>query len=68
MSIETMLLVESLRVRAIETLHPEGEIGIWCLDDEVVMVRHQAVAMATPTSLSGYHGEESEEPCVVIRV
>src|SRR5690348_1583055 len=41
-------IVEPLGVQAVQALHPGGEIRLWGLDEEVVMVRHQAEAVAAP--------------------
>ncbi len=37
--------IEPLRVAAIELLHEAGEMPLRCLQIEMVVVRHQAVAM-----------------------
>jgi hypothetical protein len=44
--------VESLRVAAVELLEPRGELGDGRLDDEVVMVGHQAERVDAPVVLA----------------
>jgi hypothetical protein len=42
--------VERLRVGAVEPRHPAREIRPWRLEDEVIVVDHQAVGQARPVA------------------
>jgi hypothetical protein len=40
--------VEPLGVDTVEPLHAGRNIPVWCLDEKVEMVRHQAMGMTSP--------------------
>ena len=40
--------VETLRVHAVHLAHADGEIGLGGFDQQMIMIRHQAVGMADP--------------------
>jgi hypothetical protein len=48
MPVETVALVEVVRVAAVEAVHADREISVHRLDNEVVVVRHQAVGETSP--------------------
>ena len=64
-SIQAVLLVEGLCVCAIQVLHAPRKIGIRRLHNQVIVVRHQAVAVTPPASSAGYPDKESQEAQVV---
>src|SRR5919204_2868358 len=47
-AVAAMPLVEELRVAPVHNLHPAGELRLLGLDDEVVVVSHQAKGVAGP--------------------
>ena len=47
-AVEPVPAVEQLGIRAIEALHPLRQVGRRRLEEEVVVVRHQALRMAVP--------------------
>jgi hypothetical protein len=53
--------VEPLRVHAVQALHPERQLRDGRLDDEVVVVRHQAERVEPPAEPLGALGEQAEE-------
>ncbi len=56
-----VLLVERLRIAAVQQLHPGGKLRPVALDDEVVMVAHQAKAVHPPPVAAHCDSEQSEE-------
>jgi hypothetical protein len=58
--------VESLRVAAVEALESRRELGDGRLDDEVVVVRHQAEGVEPPVVLPHDEAEEAEEDATVV--
>jgi hypothetical protein len=60
--------VEPLRVAAVELLEPRGELGDGRLDDEVVMVGHQAERMDAPVVPAHDEAEEAEKGAAVVVV
>jgi len=62
--------VEAARVVAVEVAHPEIQVCLAGLDDEVVVVPHQAVAVDPPAVASRDTREEVQEDeavlCVVV--
>jgi len=49
-SLKGVSMVEVLRITAVQPLHAPRKIAGRSLDDEVVVVRHEAVAVANPPS------------------
>jgi len=43
-----VLMIEPLRVDTVELTHPPREIGVGCLDQEVIVVCHKAIGMTDP--------------------
>jgi hypothetical protein len=60
-----VLVVEGLGVAAVEVLHPGGQVGAGALDDEVVVVAHQAEAVHVPSVAAGDPLQEREEELAV---
>jgi hypothetical protein len=46
--------VIALRVDSVKLPHATGEIPIGCLDDEVIVIRHQGVGMAEYSGASTF--------------
>ncbi len=44
----TMASIKTLRIHTIQLAHAAREITLWCFDQQVVMIIHQAVGMTTP--------------------
>lgn len=65
-SVEAVLLVEGLCVCAIQVLHTAREIGARRLHNQVIVIRHKAVAVTPPASLARDSDEESQEPQVIL--
>jgi hypothetical protein len=57
--------VETLGVRHVEALHPATEIGFRGLDEQVIVVAHQAIGVATPMVLFDLASEQVEKPHAV---
>jgi hypothetical protein len=47
-AISFMPLVKELGVDAIKLSHAEGEVAVWCFDQKVVVIGHEAVGVAQP--------------------
>jgi hypothetical protein len=58
-TVDGMAVIEGLRVPAVEPMHSGGEIGLGCLEDKVVVIRHEAVAVPAPPSVPRELAEES---------
>src|SRR3954453_13350292 len=66
MSGSVMAFVERKRVTALKPLHSVGEIRLRSLDEEMHVVRHQAIAEEAP-ALTKHHGrEQCDVPPVVV--
>lgn len=68
MSVKGVAVVEGQRVSAVEPLHAGREIILRRLDYEVVVVRHQAVAVAKPPATTCQAVEEGEKDKLIVRV
>jgi hypothetical protein len=59
--------IETLRVRPVQMMHSAGEIAEVARDDEVEVIRHEAVSVETQfESVEG--AVEERNPCVAISV
>jgi hypothetical protein len=59
--------VEALRVDSVQLPHPARQVRLRSLDDEVVVVRHQAIGVARPAVLPDDITEDTEErPTVTV--
>ncbi len=69
-ALAAVFVVEGLRVAAVQQLHPGGELGAGALDDEVVMVPHQAEAVHGPavTAHDPLEQVQEEDPVEVVAV
>ena len=62
-----VFFVEPLRVAAVEELHPGSEVGAGALEDEVVVVPHQAEGVHRPAVAADRELEQAEkEPAVEV--
>ena len=61
MSIAVVPSIEELRVAAVDDLHAARKRRLLCLDDQVVMVGHQAERMAGPVVPSDDGAEQRQE-------
>jgi hypothetical protein len=66
-TVEAVDVVEELRVAAVEMLHSPGEVRVEGLDEEVVVIRQQAVSAALPAE-AATDGTEQVEEGAAIRV
>ena len=41
--------VKTLSVDSVELAHADGEIGLRCFNQQMIMIRHQTVGVADPT-------------------
>ena len=57
-----MATVEAAGVGAQQPFHARDQVGPGGLDDEVEMVRHEAIGMDLPTGLDAGFAEGVEEP------
>jgi hypothetical protein len=64
-SVQVVTAVKPLRVSAVEPMHARGKIRTVDLDDHVVVVRHQAVAEASPRAVFDDATEELQESIAV---
>jgi len=64
----SVLLVETLRVEAVEALHPAGEERPGGLDDEVVVRAHQTEGVRAPVAAVDDVREDGEEGAPVVVV
>jgi hypothetical protein len=60
--------VERLRVNAVQALHSGGEVLELCLDDEVVVVRHQAEDVDSPVVAVDHGREQAQEEAALFVV
>ena len=60
--------VEALRVAAVQALETCGELGHCRLEDEVVVVRHQAERVEGPIMLPHDRAEQSQEDAAIVVV
>ncbi len=65
MTIEAVTPVEPLRVGAVQALEAAREVGVARFQDEMVVIRHQAIAVTKPTELVRYVSEHREESTAV---
>jgi hypothetical protein len=56
-----MVPVKKLGIDPIELTHTEGEVGIRCLNQKVVMVVHETVGMAKPVVLPDSRTKDGKE-------
>jgi len=65
-----MLSVKKLGIDTVELSHAEGEVGIRCLDQKVVMIVHETVGMAEPVVLPDSRTEDGKEllPICIIHI
>ena len=61
-------LVEGLGVAAVQVAQPDGEQVLVRLQDQVVMVRHQAERVAVPVRAPRHSREQHEEEAAVVVV
>jgi hypothetical protein len=40
--------VEPLGIDTVEPLHADRNVALWCLDEKMEVIRHQAIGMAPP--------------------
>lgn len=59
---EVVSSIEPLRVPEVEVVHPERDVRLRGLDDEVIVVVHQAVRVAVPPPSPDHPFEEQDEP------
>ncbi len=59
--------VDMLGIYAVQLTHPFRQIGIGCLDQQVIVIGHQTIGMADPPEALAGHGQDSHErrPVVV---
>jgi hypothetical protein len=57
--------VEFLRVDSVQLSHPPGKVGLRGLDQQMVVIAHEAVGMAEPVD-SLYHKAQDVKKCFVI--
>jgi hypothetical protein len=53
--------VEALGVEPVEPTHAAGEVGFGGLEDEVIVVRHEAVGVAQPVAAVDRRAEDVQE-------
>jgi len=59
--------VEPLRIATIQPVHSRGQVGVGCPQDDVVVIRHQAVReTAPPPRLAQLSDEGQEEPAISV--
>jgi hypothetical protein len=61
-------IVEGLGVAAVQQPQADGKQVLVRLDDQVVVVRHQAERMAVPVRAAGHSRQEDEEESAVVVV
>jgi hypothetical protein len=62
MSDVVMPPVEVVRMCAVQLMHPDGEIRVWSLNQQMEVIRHQAVRAAQPAALEHDLFQHGEEP------
>jgi hypothetical protein len=68
MAVTAVAGVEGLGVAAVQELHPGRELGPRALDDEVVVVVHQAEGVHAPAEALDRFREQAEEEAAVVVV
>jgi hypothetical protein len=61
MTVALVALVERAGVAAVQTMHPSREVLLPALEDEVVVIRHQAPGVECPLRVAGDPVEEIKE-------
>jgi hypothetical protein len=64
----SVAFVEGAGVGAVQIPHSVGEVRQWSLDEQVVVVAHQAVGQALPRELGGRPRQQPLEDAVIGRV
>jgi hypothetical protein len=62
MSDVVMAPIEVVRMGAVQPMHPNCEVGVWRLDQQMEVIRHEAIRATCPGALEDdlfHHGEES---------
>jgi hypothetical protein len=70
MTTALMPAIESLRVDAVQVAHRQREIGLGCLEEQVIVVAHEAVGVTKDTITShrgGQHDEKARAIVVVLK-
>jgi hypothetical protein len=60
--------VEAARVVAVQVAHPEIQVWLAGLDDEVVVIAHQAIAVDPPAVTAGDAREQVQEDNAILAV
>jgi len=66
--LEPVAGVERLSIEPIQTVHPAREVRFGCLDEEMEVVRHQAVGSTAPAAALANVSEELEETPAIVPV
>jgi hypothetical protein len=62
-----MAQVEPLDIPGIDAVHCLSDVRLWCLDEKVIVVPHQAVRMADePIAMAGTFNEPEEARSIVV--
>ena len=48
MALEAVPPIEPLGVDTVESLHTDRDIAVWCVEEKMEVIRHQAIGMASP--------------------
>ncbi len=59
--------IESLRIHAVQPLHPHRESALACLDQQVIVRRHETVRVACPSKRQHVSSEQGHE-CAAIHL
>jgi hypothetical protein len=62
---EAVASVDAQRVALVEPEHPDRQVGLRRLEQEVVVVGHQAIAMASPAQVVDDLRQVGKEPCAI---
>jgi hypothetical protein len=57
----TVAAIEALRVYAVELAHPLGEIRLGCLDQQMVVIAHQAIGITTPLKAPDHLSQHTQK-------
>jgi hypothetical protein len=57
----TVAAIEALRVYAVELTHPLGEIRLGCLDQQLVVVAHQAIGMTASLKAADHLSQHTQK-------